>query len=71
MYEIEKDFGANKDKVTIKLAGKNGGFFESPYTFSGEFDKQIVAKNLHRGYALVTSPTGDDICYRVNWDGIF
>lgn len=69
MYAIEEDFGDDKEKVTIKFAGEKGDILESPYTLSGAFNDQIVANNMQRGYALVTSPAGDAICYRVNLDG--
>ena len=69
MYAIEEDFGDDKEKVTIKIAGEKGDILESPYTLSGAYNDQIVANNLERGYALVTSPTGDAICYRLNLDG--
>ena len=69
MHEIEEDFGADKDKVTIKLAGKEGSILESPYTLSGAHEYQTVANNLTKGYVSVTSPTGDAICYRLNLDG--
>ena len=69
MYAIEEDFGDDKEKVTIKIAGDKGDILESPYTLSGAHNDQIVANNLEKGYALVTSPTGDAICYRLNLDG--
>ena len=69
MYAIEKDFGDDKEKVTIKIAGDEGEILESPYTLSGAHIDQIVANNLEKGYALVTSPDGDAICYRLNLDG--
>jgi hypothetical protein len=69
MYAIEDDFGDDKEKVTIKIAGDKGDILESPYTLSGAHNDQIVANNMERGYALVTSPTGEAICYRLNLDG--
>ena len=65
MEQIEQDFALEKEQATIQFVAKNNTNKSSIW----DYKDRTLDNNFHHGYALVTTPSGDAGCYRVDANG--